>query len=98
MGVRRPEWVMAAAVAVCAPMVPGILNGSITTLTALVRFLGAIIVCWMLAAIVQAVLDRYEDAAFRREFEVRMARSRAQGPPTLTGEADDGGAGPAAHG
>jgi hypothetical protein len=78
VGVRRPEWVLAAAVVVCLPMVPGVLSGGIDTTTALVRFLGAILVCWVLAAIVQSVIDRYADAAARREYEVQMARVRAQ--------------------
>jgi hypothetical protein len=77
MGVRRPELVLGASLLVCAPMVPGILDGSIGTTTALVRLLGAIVVCWILAAIVQAVIDRYQDAATRREFEVQTARARA---------------------
>jgi hypothetical protein len=84
MGVRRPEWVLAAAVVVCLPMVPDVMSGAIGTTVALVRFLGAILVCWILASIVQAVLDRYADAAARREYEVQMSRARAQNqvPPT----------------
>jgi hypothetical protein len=78
MSVRRPEWVLAAAVVVCLPMVPDIMSGAIGTTVALVRFLGAILVCWVLASIVQAVLDRYADAAARREYEVQMSRVRAQ--------------------
>ena len=84
MGVRRPEWVLAAAVVVCLPMVPDVMSGAIGTTVALVRFLGAILVCWILASIVQAVLDRYADAAARREYEVQMLRAQAQNqtPPT----------------
>ena len=92
MGVRRPEWVLAAAVVVCLPMVPDILSGAIGTTAALVRFLGAILVCWILASIVQAVVDRYADSATRREYEVQMARLRAQGqPPTKAQPSDPGG-------
>jgi hypothetical protein len=92
VGVRRPEWVLAAAVVVCLPMVPDILSGGIGTTAALVRFLGAILVCWVLASIVQAVLDRYADAATRREYEVQMARVRAQNqPPVQTDPSDSGG-------
>ena len=92
MGVRRPEWVLAAAVVVCLPMVPDILSGAIGTTAALVRFLGAILVCWVLASIVQAVLDRYADAATRREYEVQMGRLRAQNQvPTQTEPNDTGG-------
>ncbi len=84
MGVRRPEWILAAAVVVCLPMVPDVMSGAIGTTVALVRFLGAILVCWILASIVQAVLDRYADAAARREYEVQISRARAQNqtPPT----------------
>lgn len=78
MGVRRPELVLGAAVVVCLPMVPDILSGAIGTTSALERFLGAILVCWVLASIVQSVVDRYADAAIRREYEVQMARVRAQ--------------------
>ena len=91
MGVRRPEWVLAAAVVVCLPMVPDILSGGISTTAALVRFLGAILVCWVLASIVQAVLDRYADAATRREYEVQMARVRAQNQPPVQAEQNDPG-------
>jgi hypothetical protein len=95
MGVRRPEWVLAAAVVVCAPMVPDILSGAISTTSALLRLLGAILVCWVLASIVQAVVDRYADAAARREFEIQAARVRAQQLADL-GQRDD--VGPSAGG
>jgi hypothetical protein len=92
VGVRRPEWVLAAAVVVCLPMVPDIMSGAIGTTAALVRFLGAILVCWVLASIVQAVIDRYADAATRREYEVQMGRLRSQNPmPTQTQHDDLGG-------
>ena len=62
------------------PDFQAILSGAIGTTVALVRFLGAILVCWILASIVQAVLDRYADSAARREYEVQMSRARAQNP------------------
>ena len=91
MGVRRPEWVLAAAVVVCLPMVPDVLSGGISTTAALVRFLGAILVCWILASVVQAVLDRYADAATRREYEVQMARLRGQNQAPAQNEPNDSG-------
>lgn len=91
MGVRRPEWVLAAAVVVCLPMVPDVLSGAVDPTAALVRFLGAILVCWFLASIVQAVIDRYADAAVRREYEVQMARVRAQNPMPPSTEHDGRG-------
>ena len=97
MGVRRPEWVLAAAVVVCLPMVPDILSGAIGTTAALVRFLGAILVCWVLASIVQAVLDRYADAAARREYEVQMAGSAPRTRCRPRAEPNDAG-GPSGRG
>jgi hypothetical protein len=78
MGVRRPELVLAGAVVVCLPMVPDVLSGAVSTTAALTRLLIALVVCWVLTGIVQGVVDRYADAAARREFEVQVARARAQ--------------------
>ena len=99
MGVRRPEWVLAGATLVCLPMVPDILDGAISTTAALERLVIALIVCWVLASIVQSVVDRYADSAARREYEVRAARARAQmmQPGTFETEPQDG-TGPSAHG
>ncbi len=95
MGVRRPELVLGAAVLVSLPMVPDILSGAIDTTAALVRFLGAILVCWVLASIVQSVVDRYADAAAQREYEVQLARARAQ---HVTASDIESPGGPAAQG
>jgi hypothetical protein len=94
VSVRRPELVLAAAVVVSLPMVPGVLNGAIGTTASLVRFLGAIVVCWVLASIVQSVIDRYSDAAARREYEVQMARVRAQQAADVAADGSGGPAGP----
>ncbi len=80
MGVRRPEWVVAGAVLVCSPMLPGVLDGAVGTATALERFLGALLVCWVAGALITSVLDRYADSVDRRQLERELAR-RAAGPP-----------------
>lgn len=74
MGVRRPEWVVAGAVLVCSPMLPGVLDGAVSTTTALERFLGALIVCWIAGALITSVLDRYADSVDRRQLERELAR------------------------
>ena len=97
MAVRRPEFVLGGALVVCLPMVPGVLNGSISTTSALVRLLGALLVCWALGSVVQNVIDRYAEAAARREFEVQVARARAQRAEAAQQHADrEDAAGPSA--
>ncbi len=83
---KRPELVLAAAVAVCLPMFPGIAHGDIAPSTALVRFLVAVLVCWAAGAVLSAVLARYGEEARRAEI-VRLieqaqaaARQRNGGP------------------
>ncbi|MGC8463043.1 MAG: hypothetical protein ACP5P9_05165 [Acidimicrobiales bacterium] len=80
MGVRRPEWVVAGAVLVCSPMLPGVLDGAVSTTTALERFLGALVVCWVAGALITSVLDRYADSVDRRQLERELAR-RTGVPP-----------------
>jgi len=57
--VRQPEWVLAAALVVCLPMLPGVLSGSISIFRALVFFLIALLGCWAGGAILSAVLRSY---------------------------------------
>jgi hypothetical protein len=57
--VRQPEWVLAAAVLICLPMLPGVLSGSISIFRAMVLFLIALIGCWAGGAILSAVLRSY---------------------------------------
>lgn len=79
MGVRRPEWVLGAAVLVCSPMLPDVMNGSVQTTTALVRFLGALVVCWVAGGIITNVVDRYAGAAAQRVQGMQSDRAgRAQ--------------------
>jgi hypothetical protein len=83
VGVRRPEWVVAGAVLVCSPMLPGVLDGAVATTTALERFLGALLVCWIAGALITSVLDRYADSADRRQLERELARRTASPPGGL---------------
>jgi hypothetical protein len=57
--VRQPEWVLAAALLICLPMLPGVLSGSISVFRAMIFFLIALIGCWAGGAILSAVLRSY---------------------------------------
>jgi len=67
MRVRRPELVLAGAVMLSLPMVPGILDGAVGATTALVRFLVAVLVCWVAGAVLTSLLDRYSEQSRRAE-------------------------------
>lgn len=67
MKVRHPELVLAAATAVCLPMVPGLLAGEISGTTAAERFLLALVGCWFLGAVLTWVITGYSEQARRRE-------------------------------
>ena len=67
MRVKRPELVLVGAVALCLPMVPGILDGGIGTMAALTRFLMALMACWAAGAVLSTVLTRYNEASRRAE-------------------------------
>ena len=69
MRVKRPELVLAAATALSLPMVPSILDGAISPTAALVRFLIAILICWLGGSILVTVVARYANAARRTEAE-----------------------------
>ena len=74
MGVKHPELVVAAAAACCLPMVPGLLAGQITAVAAGERFLGALVVCWVLGSILSWVLTTYSQQAQRTEL-MRMVEA-----------------------
>jgi hypothetical protein len=93
MSVRRPELVLAAAVAICLPMVPGVLNGNITAISAGTRFAIAIIICWVAGSLLTGVIDRYARESRRNQALKMLAASRrtvtgndAHGPPAGLGE------------
>lgn len=76
MGVKRPELVLAGAVLVSLPMVPDILHGDISPAAALVRFIGAILVCWVAGAVLSNVFGRYGEQARRAEIEAMIEEAR----------------------
>jgi hypothetical protein len=79
MRVRRPELVLAGAVAICLPMVPGVLNGNVTAITAGTRFLIAIIICWVGGGVLTSVIDRYNAEARRAQVLKMLAAARRNG-------------------
>ena len=84
--VRRPELVLAGAVAICLPMVPGVLNGNITAISAGTRFLIAIVICWVAGALLTSVIDRYTPEARRTQALKMLAAARRTPPgPTAAG-------------
>jgi hypothetical protein len=78
MKVSRPELVLAAAVAVCLPMVPGILNGAISPMAALIRLLVALLICWAGGAVLTTMLTRYSEQARRAQILRMIERAREQ--------------------
>ena len=74
MGVKHPEYVLAAAVACCAPMIPGILADEISAVSAGERFLAALVVCWILGSILSGVYSRYS-AQVQRTQILRLIES-----------------------
>jgi len=84
--VRRPELVLAGAVVLCLPMVPGILHGAVGITTALVRFLIALVVCWVGGAVLTSLLDRYSEES--RRAEIARAIDTAQRAAAQRAEAE----------
>jgi hypothetical protein len=84
--VRRPELVLAGAVVICLPMVPGVLNGNVSAITAGTRFLMAIIVCWVAGSFLTNVIDRYSREA-RRAQALKMLAAAHRQPPGHDGRA-----------
>lgn len=79
MKVRHPEFVLAAATAVCLPMVPGLLSGQITAVSAAERFLIALVVCWFLGSILSWVVNTYAEQARRAQL-VHMIEADRRDP------------------
>jgi len=59
--------VLAGAVAICLPMVPGVLDGNIGATTAGTRFLMAIVICWFAGSLLTGLIDRYNRESRRRQ-------------------------------
>lgn len=76
MKVRRPELVVAAAVAVCLPMVPGILSGAISPMAGLLRLLIALIICWAAGAMLSTLFSRFFEEARRAQIVQMIEKAR----------------------
>ena len=79
---------LAGAVAICLPMVPGVLNGNISAISAGTRFAVAIIICWIAGSMLTSVIDRYARESRRNQALKMLAASRramnggdTNGPP-----------------
>jgi len=85
--------VLAGAVALCLPMAPGIIDGAIGAVTALTRFLLALLACWVAGAVLSTVLTRYNEESRRAEIiRVIEAAQRSAAGGGAAG-ATDGAAG-----
>ena len=73
---RRPELVLAGAVAICLPMVPGVLNGNIPAISAGTRFLVAVVICWVAGSFLTNIVDRYSREARRAQALKMLAAAR----------------------
>lgn len=76
MHVRRPELVLAGAVAICLPMASGVIHGNITPITAGTRFLIAVVICWFAGSLLTAIIDRYARESRRSQALRMLAASR----------------------
>lgn len=66
MHVKHPELVLAGAVLVSLPMAKGLLSGDISPTAGAIRFLIALIVCWILGSILSWVVSTYSEQSRRR--------------------------------
>ena len=89
---RRPELVLAGAVAICLPMVPGVLNGNIPAISAGTRFLVAVVICWVAGSFLTNIVDRYSREA-RRAQALKMLAAAHRRPPVSDGHAPSTGPG-----
>jgi hypothetical protein len=64
--VKHPELVLAGAVVVSLPMAKGLLSGNISPTAGAVRFLVALIVCWILGSVLSWVVSNYTEQSRRR--------------------------------
>ncbi|MGH9017720.1 MAG: hypothetical protein ACRDY1_08235 [Acidimicrobiales bacterium] len=81
---RRPELVLAGAVAICLPMVPGVLNGNITPISAGTRLLIALVICWCAGALLTNIINRYARES-RRSQAVKMLSAARRSMPSGDG-------------
>jgi len=76
MGVRRPDLVVAAALALSLPMLPSIMNGGISLASGFLRFAIALALCWAAGAVIERVYDTYSREA--RQAQIRKAIEEAR--------------------
>jgi len=90
--VRHPELVLAAATLVSTPMLPGLIDGGISPLSALVRFLIALVACWMAGSILSRLITAYTNqvrkAAIAKQIEEENARRQIMAEEALHQRAD----------
>jgi hypothetical protein len=91
MSVKHPELVLAGAVAVCLPMVPGLLKGQISDIAAAERFLIALVVCWVLGSVLSWVIRTYSAQASRAELTRMVDESRAGRAASSAGDTERSG-------
>ena len=80
---------LAGAVAICLPMVPGVLNGNIPAISAGTRFLVAVVICWVAGSFLTNIVDRYSREA-RRAQALKMLAAAHRRPPGSDGHAQIG--------
>jgi hypothetical protein len=61
-------------------MVPGVLNGNITTASAGIRLAMAIVICWMAGGLLTSIIDRYTREVRRSQALKLLAAARRPGP------------------
>ncbi len=80
MSVKRPDLILGAAVLVSLPMVPGILDGAISTTAALERFLIGLVICWVGGSLLGSVNTKYTLQSRRQDIlrAIEAARRPAE--------------------
>ena len=81
---------LAGAVAICLPMVPGVLNGNITAISAGTRFAIAIVICWFAGSLLTGLIDRYARES-RRDQALKMLAAARRPLPGSDVSAPQGG-------
>lgn len=73
---KHPELVFAGAVALCLPMLPGLLHGNVSATAATIRFLIALVACWAFGGIIGWVVTTYGEQS--RKSQIVRAIEDAQ--------------------
>ena len=95
MRLKHFDLVVVAAIVVSSPMAPGIIDGAISAITALTRFLIALIVCAVGGEVLQRVVSGYAEQSRRAQILRQLAEAREQAKQAQTpGATAAGGPGP----